>query len=738
MLKKCQNLALGLCFILGFSVNSFSQAPMVVTANVPAQDLVGTLTGSGITTLNANLNCPSTANGLFEVTGINTLGIDSGIVLSTGYVDFAPTVGSVVGPNDGVISGPTAPTNGANNDPDLQSLVPGRSIRDVCYLEFDFVPIGDSINFDFVFASSEYWDFSCSSYNDVFGFFISGPGITGTQNIALIPGTNIPIMVNSTTNGPSPGQSLSNCSSIGPGSPFSQYYNDNRNGPTISFGGYTDVFTAKAAVQACDTYHLKLAIADVGDDILDSGVFLKAGSLSSIGINSTVEGTYGANQNNDHCVRGCKSAYVTLNREAPINQDTHIDIVFGGDAINGLDYETIAPIATIPAGTTEAVIEVKPLLASAPTGPKEVIMYFMSPYLCSNNNQPIAIDSAVVMIYDSLYAEILTNDTTVCAGETISIEGVTDPTLSFSWEPENLVDNPNSLIVNVSPNTSTTFRLKARMDDAPATCPEKIVEYNLTIENDAEILMPEDMYVCLEDSIPIFIDIIPNIPDYILRWEPEQYLRNNYENPNMFWAPQGSYEVTVEVTSPHANCVSRESMNIHVQDKVSMNYVSPQDTTIEYGSTIQLEANSAANAIFYWDPITYLDKPTDPITNATPLEDMLYRVVSMDEFGCSDTAYVNIKVIYNSDIMIPNAFTPDGDGLNDVFRIVGHKFEKLLSFSVYNRYGQEVFYTQNITEGWDGKYNGKKADPGTYYYVIEYVLPDNEIKKVTGDVVLLR
>src|SRR5690606_37147809 len=211
--------------------------------------------------------------------------------------------------------------------------------------------------------------------------------------------TNIPIMVNSTTNGPSPGQSLSNCSSIGPGSPFSQYYNDNRNGPTISFGGYTDVFTAKAAVQACDTYHLKLAIADVGDDILDSGVFLKAGSLSSIGINSTVEGTYGANQNNDHCVRGCKSAYVTLNREAPINQDTHIDIVFGGDAINGLDYETIAPIATIPAGTTEAVIEVKPLLASAPTGPKEVIMYFMSPYLCSNNNQPIAIDSAVVMIY---------------------------------------------------------------------------------------------------------------------------------------------------------------------------------------------------------------------------------------------------------------------------------------------------------------------------------------------------
>lgn len=243
---------------------------MVVNTGQSPQQLAEYLSGPAITPFNATMECVSSAIGTFEVTGINTLGIDSGVVLSTGHLDFGQYA-TIVGPNDGVSDGPNAPINGPTSDPDLSTLVNG-SLRDVCWIKFDFVPLGDSIKFDYIFASSEYWYFSCAQYNDVFGFFLSGPGIAGSQNLALIPGTNVPVTVNSTTG-------LGTCGQ------YPQYYNHNQNGPTTSFGGYTDVFTAQAAVQPCDTYSLKIAIADVNDSQLDSGVFLKGGSLSTIGIN---------------------------------------------------------------------------------------------------------------------------------------------------------------------------------------------------------------------------------------------------------------------------------------------------------------------------------------------------------------------------------------------------------------------------------------------------------------------
>lgn len=725
-----------LLFCLCFNIeDSFAQAPMTVTTNLSAQDLVEALTGSGVTTLNPQMNCPTTAIGTFEVTGTNTLGIDSGLVLSTGHVNQTVPTTSVVGPNNGSSSGPSSITNGVNNDPDLMTLVnPNTTLRDGCILEFDFIPIGDSINFDFVFASSEYWSFSCSSYNDVFGFFVSGPGITGTQNIALVPGTNIPIMVNSTTGV----ASTTNCTSLGPGSPFSQYYNDNRNGPTTSFGGFTDVFTAKAAVQACDTYHLKLAISDMGDSSFDSAVFLKSGSLSSIGISTSVEGTAGAKENEDHCIRGCKSATITVHKNVASSQDTHIDLQFGGTAVNGVDYSTIPSSITIPAGANEATIEIEPLLASSPTGPREAIIYFMSPYICHSSNQATPMDSAVVTIYDSLYAEIVTPPTPICKGDTIQLVGDVDSTLSFSWQPSHLVDNPNNLTVNVSPSQPTTFKLIAKMEGAPSTCPPKEVEYFLQVDPYGEIVLPENMDICLEDSVSLNVDVLPDEYNYEIRWEPAQYFRNTYDYKNMFWAPVGRHTITVEATSPNAQCKSIDSMIINVQPKIPIDYVNPKDTVIKYGETITLEAHATGSDIFYWDPITYLESPSEGITQARPLEDMTYRVVSLDPYGCRDTAYVNIIVEYKSHLTIPNAFTPDGDGLNDVFKIVGHEFERLLNFSIYNRYGQEVFHTQDINKGWDGTIKGELAKPDTYIYVIEYALPGNEVKMETGDVVLLR
>ena len=173
--------------------------------------------------------------------------------------------------------------NGAGGDANLSALS-GNATFDACVLEFDFIPKGNQISFRYQFGSEEYPDFTCTQFNDVFGFFING----GTEyplptNIALVPGTSpgIPVAIN-TVNGGLGGADgpTTNCTGYGQGSPFTQYFINNVNGPDPVYDGLTKVFFAEAAVTPCITYHFKLGVADASDAILSSGVFLEKGSLT--------------------------------------------------------------------------------------------------------------------------------------------------------------------------------------------------------------------------------------------------------------------------------------------------------------------------------------------------------------------------------------------------------------------------------------------------------------------------
>jgi gliding motility-associated-like protein len=249
------------------------KAQILVNDNYDAVTLTKSLLGKGVTILNARLSCPANANGVFAANATN-LGLDSGIVLTNGTV--------VTNGNIGVDAPATAfasTNNNADGDTDL-SVLAGQATHDACVLEFDFCPRGDSISFTYVFGSEEYPEYECSIFNDVFGFFISGPGYATPQNIALVPGTQIPVCINS-VNDDSPPNSDANCRALGPGSPFTQYYVNNQQGAFISYNGFTKPLVAVASVVPCDTYHLKMGVADASDFNFDSGVFLKAGSISS-------------------------------------------------------------------------------------------------------------------------------------------------------------------------------------------------------------------------------------------------------------------------------------------------------------------------------------------------------------------------------------------------------------------------------------------------------------------------
>ena len=257
-----------------FINTTYSQLIVNNTVQTPNQLVQNILLGAGITVSNVtfngsavNANLVRDQAGSFSNGATTNIGINNGVILSTGNAQVA------IGPNDDPAS-TLATANPIQGDADLAALS-SLQIRNTAILEFDFVPVGQSLSFNFVFGSEEYLEFVGSQFNDVFGFFLSGPGIAGpftggAINIALVPGTNTPISINNVN-------SVAN----------NTYYNNNGTGatpllnPTIQYDGFTDVIAATATVQCGQTYHIKLAIANVGDNSLDSAVFLQAQSFNT-------------------------------------------------------------------------------------------------------------------------------------------------------------------------------------------------------------------------------------------------------------------------------------------------------------------------------------------------------------------------------------------------------------------------------------------------------------------------
>jgi hypothetical protein len=253
------------CFPVSALILAASTASgIVVTPTGDAQLLASTLLGSGVTLVgtptliggnlgNSNSSAATFTNGLS--TGI---GIDQGVLLTTGFANLVTNV------NDS--DSHTGTFDGAG-DPDLTAIA-GVPTFDATILTFDFQTTTGNLFFQFAFASEEYNEFANDSVNDTFGFFIDG------VNIALLPGTDIPISIN-TVNGGNP---------FGVNAQNSQFFNNNElnnGGPffAFSYDGFTDVFTVSALNLSTGTHTIKLAIADGGDGVLDSGVFIKAGSF---------------------------------------------------------------------------------------------------------------------------------------------------------------------------------------------------------------------------------------------------------------------------------------------------------------------------------------------------------------------------------------------------------------------------------------------------------------------------
>ena len=365
----------------------FSLMGQLVTTPQSAASLVqNTLLGPGVTVSNINYSGATAAIGRFTANGTN-LGINSGVVLTTGTIA-----------NNG--SGPQGPNNSSNsgvdnNYPGFGALTTqaGATTFNAAILEFDFVPYSDTVRFKYVFGSEEYPEYVCSQFNDAFAFFISGPGIPGgTQNMAKLP-SGATVTINN-VNGGNPGGTGSGVGACGASNPA--YYVNNGNGSQapyngsnsyIQYDGFTKVLEAVSKVQCGQTYHLIIAIADAGDGIFDSGIFLEANSLTSK-VPVEVDYTMSSDPFNDGVTmaEGCVNTTVTLTRNGSTAASTTIPITVTGTATEGVDYTDIPNSVTFAPGQTTVSFNFNALADGLTEGVETIKLTFAIPDPCGGTN----------------------------------------------------------------------------------------------------------------------------------------------------------------------------------------------------------------------------------------------------------------------------------------------------------------------------------------------------------------
>ena len=249
-------------------------------SHMSVQKLLQSMVGDGVVLKNYSITKTSSdeAYGFFEDKKAR-LGMSKGLVMTTGGIaglSSKNTSGSTSNNTHANAEGRGTKLDQSTGCTDLENILEkGKKTFDACVIELDVVPTADSISFNYVFGSEEYDEFVGSEYNDVFGFFISGEGIKDVQNLAVIPNTKTPVSVNNINNGATNSYARTKATN-------STFYVSNLDGSMgLEYDGMTKLMEIRQAVIPYKTYHIKLAIADVGDNAYDSGVLLEGRSIVS-------------------------------------------------------------------------------------------------------------------------------------------------------------------------------------------------------------------------------------------------------------------------------------------------------------------------------------------------------------------------------------------------------------------------------------------------------------------------
>lgn len=685
----------------------------------------------------ADAGIPVQGSGSFTNGGTTNLGIGAGVILSSG------PVGQIAAPGSAFQSGALTPNY--TTDADLQAIT-GVGIQNAAVLEFDFVPNGDSISFRYVFGSEEYPEFVCSQFNDAFGFFLSGPGINGpftdnAVNLALIPGGNTPVAINTVNSGtPGGAYPASTCAAADPNwQANSIYYVDNAASTSIVYDGLTVVLTARAVVQCGETYHIKLAIADASDGSFDSGVFLEAGSFSSVPFVPELQP--GPSIVGNTIFESCLELSMEIRRTAcDLSLAETVQLSYSGAAEMGVDITPTFPTElTFGPGETSITI---PFFAPVDGDGPESFTINLEAIDCSGELSTTVFD----FVIDELPPLALPpSSATIACGESTVISPVVTGGFgeySYSW---NTGDTTTS--ITVSPIADATYTLTVTdLCDATISTTYPVglspaPPLNMSILGPSELLegcatgrvtiirpqgavgditiglsgsgsatvgtdyeLPGSVIIA-EDLFNIILDV-PTTPDQVIEGNESAVITGSYTN-----ACSQTVTSTVEFT-----IIDVEPIQVFANDIAA-----------ECGPDSLLIQATVSGGV---GPFQYEWNTGDQSSGIfVPLLENGQVVVEVVD-ACGNEGAASALIVIDCDVIIPNVFTPNADGTNDTWQIEGLSNRPNV-VRVYNRWGQLVLDAKNYRNNW----GALDVPDGTYFYE---VIVEGKGDPFTGHVTVLR
>ena len=688
-------------------------AQLVTDNSITAEEaLVDYLLGEGVEVSNITFSGDLDQIGSFDAQNTN-IAITDGVMLATGNIDVA------IGPNDAGGAGLGGGNSGAG-DPDLTALSTFNT-NDAAILEFDFVPTGDSLIFNYIFGSEEYNEYVCGTVNDAFGFFLSGPGITGpyslnATNLAVIPNPiledeTIPVTINTVNNGTAGfSGNATNCNQVSAQWNLNTAYyidNDNNNDPTsVQLDGFTVVLTAAAQVQCGQTYHIKIAIADAGDTAWDSAVFLEGGSFASNGANIEASASIGGAPvflGDTVVVEGCNEAAFTVIRPVANVTDT-LELTIYGSAESGVDFAPIDTAIIMEAGVSEQLVYLDVVDDNLLEGPETVTLEYLYVNLCGDST--LASATLVIQDPDPILVQV-PEEVALCPPVEISAlvtqgyapftYGWTTGDTTASIDYEDL--EPTTIFLTVTDVCGDSLVLPVDLVNPTPL--------------DVAIVQENEPY-CPGDPVQLGTEVISGSGTVSWDWTASPDLDNS-NGGSASVSPSTNSTFTVNAEDA---CGQTDEANWTVLVPTYEPIVSSDVTFCLYQQGVLGVEGGTFLYTFTGLNGTPLNAQTDSSVVFTNGTGSMYvgggnnttTVVITDECGSS----IDVDVISEAcETIIPNIFTPNNDGENDRFVIEGIEGYPGSSIQIFNRWGNEVFFDQSYDSTWEGD----GLSEGTYYYI---------------------
>jgi gliding motility-associated-like protein len=745
-----------ICLFLPAS--GFSQ--LVISNNASAVSLAHAIVGSGINVSNATIDCGLNSTATFTYSGTG-LGVPNGVLLTSGLASDVANPGTFF----------SNVQNGNNlSDPDVIAIS-SQARYDACLLEFDFIPVCDTLHITYVFGSEEYPRY-INQYNDVFAMFLTGPNPAGgnysSHNIATLPNGTTPVSI-FTVNGGWP---------IGSGAANPAYYVDNYTNPNsdIAYDGFTVPITSLVAVTPCVSYHLKIAIVDAGNGKYDSGVFIRGNTFTcTTAPSSTIVAT-------GSCLNDGTAAVAVSNYAGP---STYLWFPGG---------QTTSSITNLTPGNYSCRITY--------------------PGLCTT-------DSLTVTVTDTRPVVTPVQAATICIGQTVSLTANASggtPGYTYAWST-----GGNPVNATVSPVVNTNYSVIATDANGCSSLPENLL---VGVNPPVTIQTTNAISLCESSSTTLSAVAAGGNGNYSFQWTPSAGLSDPaISNPVAAPATTTLYAVTVSddcgspaaassvtitveplpVPSISANvlsgcvplCVSFTDASPASCSTASWSFGDGFDTTscnnayhcfttpgtFAVTRTVTSMAGCTGsvtkggyitafrlpdpafsylpNPVLIVDPaVSFTDHTADAVSwqwsfgdavNNTSTEknpQHLYadtgcyalQLIVENMSGCVDTLNSEICILPEFEFYAPNAFTPNNDGINEVFlpRGTGVR-ESDYEFIIFDRWGREIFKTSTWGEGWSGETRdgAKTAQEDTYVWLVRVYDLQHNFHQFSGRVSLI-